>query len=449
MYKFFVRAQLILCWLIYGVVSYKFWHKQYDPMFYDSLLFGRIPLFWFFHLVLIGILLLCSTFLLGKLNPRQVVIMEIIVFFTICIFLGISEFYFRLRPVALPLEVLEELGFNYRDKRIYDKIKFGMTDKYNSDPELGLINKPNLSFELRTAEFSYPYHTDSRGFQNFYDETLYSNADIVTLGDSLTEGVGAASECSYPRRLAKSLNERVLNLGHGSYDSYQYPIVLKRFGLKAHPKIVVASVWSWNDIQGRYFYWAQFQKMNGPVLFEDYQNPNPKTRRNNKSYMLMFIKFTYHNLFESYKGLWNYGPYRGIYVNGKKIPCVILPAMVCSKKDLEENLAFYESVLDEIKNLSEVNNFRFIVLYIPAKEEVYNRFLINLPEKERHSLEFFRVPIIEKTRGKKIEVFDLTPVFIDATKRGIKIYQTFDVHLTKEGYDTVASALAGYLIDNK
>jgi len=167
MYKHIVRAQLVILFLALVLVAYKSAAKPYDPMFYDTLLFGRIHLFWFVHLVFAGIILAGAFFLFKKFDSRSIIFTEISAVFTIILFLAASEVYFRFRPVALPLDVLEELGFTYRDKEIKDQIKFTMTDKYNDDSELGIINKPNLNFMLRTREFSYPYRSDSQGFQNF------------------------------------------------------------------------------------------------------------------------------------------------------------------------------------------------------------------------------------------------------------------------------------------
>ena len=197
-WRFLLKIQIFVSIIIYLLLSYRMWTKEYDPRFCrDSLIFNHISLFWFIHLALAGICLIgISYILLKKSDAKSVIAWELIIVFSVFIFLGIAEVYFRIRPEALPFQALADLGFTEKDEAMKDKVEYMYVDKYNEDKELGLIRKPKLSFEVKAPEFSYFVRTDSRGFFNTQDETLYDNADIVTVGDSFTEGSGVPIELS-------------------------------------------------------------------------------------------------------------------------------------------------------------------------------------------------------------------------------------------------------------
>ncbi len=449
MYKICLKFQLVLFTLFYLFLNFKFWTKTYDPMFYDTLFLNKIPLFWFVHLTLGGLVVLGIIYkLFQKIDAKKFIFLEIFLCLILVIFCPVLELTLRKFPSLLPLPLIEKLGYTEDDQNVSRKLKHTVADKYVDDPELGILHEPNLSFPLETSDFSYHYQTDSKGFTNFEDETLYQQADIVTLGDSYTEGVGVPQNLSYPRQLANLLNRRILNLGHGSYDSYQYPIVLKRYGLTAKPKTVIVSFWCFNDFQNRYFYWnkANKEKAVSYRKFIDNGDMIQYRKENRKQlYSKQLFSFISTRLLESYKSLWDFGAYRGISINGKKISMPISKYIVGSDEEIESCLAYLKSVLSELKQMAKKNNFRLIVLYLPMKEEVYYRFIKNLPNETRQNLDWWRTPAIKAIQEMNVEVIDFTPPFIEAAKHQKQIYHTSDVHLNLEGYSLVASTLNTYL----
>lgn len=447
-YRNLIRLQVIAVLACYTVFGYKLWTKSYDQRFCcDFMLFNHISFFWFIHFLILGTLLLCLWIVLRKINPKSLVQLELIVALSFILFLPIGEIFLRANPKLLPFDIFSSLGYTEDDKIIKDRIENTLVDKYNEDRELGIIHKPNLSFELKSREFSYPFRTDKYGFTNYYDETLYNNADIVTIGDSFTEGVGAPAEFSYPRQLSKMLNSRILNLGHGSYDCYQFPIVLKRFGIQAHPKIVIMTLWDWNDLQLRYSLWREYCNLNGYKSFKDYSRSvmEEETKRP-RFFMATFLKYAGQrakDLFARYMALWNYGDYRGIYVNGRWFRFPITDAIAYSGKSLAKRLDYLEEYMTEIKALSQKHGFRFIIVYIPSKQLVYNHFL-NLPPFQK-AKEEMRLAVIDRLKKMDIEVIDVTPVFVDVVKKGNMLFYPIDDHLNRDGYKVLASTIADYL----
>jgi len=89
-------------------------------------------------------------------------------------------------------------------------------------------------------------HTDARGYRN---ATTLESADIVTLGDSFTEGSNVSDEDAWPARLAALTGRTVCNLGMSGYDPLHYFESLKDHGLALKPKLVLCMVYEGNDFR--------------------------------------------------------------------------------------------------------------------------------------------------------------------------------------------------------
>lgn len=484
-----VIIQFVAILSVYALITYKLFTKHYDARYCsDALLFNRISLFWFIHIVLSGAAIVLLFFCLRKIKPKYIILSETMLILGVFLFLCSAELFLRVKPEVLPIEILTgELGFKEQDSALVNKLKNSIVGRHNDDPELVFINKPNLAFRMKSPEFSYFFRTDKFGFQNYLDESLYNKADIVTVGDSFTEGSGASFEFSYPQQLARILNSRVLNLGHGGYDCYQFPIVLKRYGIGARPKIAVMSIWSWNDIHPRFYVWEKYCKANGYVPFKDFedikerwyeyrkinkgskledftplmakkidlssaasQELNSNEENKNKIYILLYLKYCAKQIKElslKYQGLWNYGPYRGVIVNGKALRFPTNDGIHFSGQGLNDLLEYLGVHLAELKGLSEKYDFTPIVLFFPSKQVVYAHFLkIKLsPELGGEAMEQAIINTIKKFN---LEILDMTPFFIESIESGTLPYHLRDDHLNKDGYTVTAKALANYLKNN-
>jgi len=162
----------------------------------------------------------------------------------------------------------------------------------------------------------------------------------------------------------------------------------------------------------------------------------------------MSAYFTYFSgkarvLYGKYMALWNYGERRGIYVNGRWYRFPISDAIAYKGEFLEKCLRYSEEYIAEIKNLSREYKFRFIVIYIPSKQLVFNYFL-NLPSSQKWKEEM-KDTVIGRLRNSGTEVIDMTPVFVRAIKSGIMPFHTIDKHLNKDGYTVLATYIADYL----
>jgi lysophospholipase L1-like esterase len=108
---------------------------------------------------------------------------------------------------------------------------------YQYDKELQTVPKKNVELR-RLKDYLEEYKTNKYGTINFQDDFSGYHYLVFTLGDSYTQGVGIATDASYPFQLDLLLNIEnneytfkygVVNLGLASYGGEQYLLALKRY----------------------------------------------------------------------------------------------------------------------------------------------------------------------------------------------------------------------------
>lgn len=121
-------------------------------------------------------------------------------------------------------------------------------NKYIKGYTLGwyFTNSPFSESKATGSEFDYKFKYNSLGLSSKEISPSDTNQLIITLGDSYTEGVGAAQDSSWPYQLSYMLNAdttigrtTVLNAGkNGSDVCYEY-ILLQKLLNKYKPKVVI------------------------------------------------------------------------------------------------------------------------------------------------------------------------------------------------------------------
>lgn len=158
----------------------------------------------------------------------------------------------------------------WRSTRWEDELR--VNPRHNrSDPELGYVRLPGISWDGRSSPDTYfvHYRTDERGFRN---PPGVRRADIVFIGDSYTEGAQVAEEDTFARRVAQASGMTMLNLGLGGYGPQQELVVLRRYGLAARPKVVVWQMCEGNDLLDarRYAEWRRHPQLNPVPRWQRY-----------------------------------------------------------------------------------------------------------------------------------------------------------------------------------
>ena len=115
------------------------------------------------------------------------------------------------------------------------------------DPELIWKRTPGLTWRGRKTPYcdKVVYQTDENGFRN---PAGVQRADIVILGDSVTEAGEVDESLTFVRKTGAALGLKAINLGTSGYGPQQELAVLRRYGLVYNPRLVVWQVTEWNDL---------------------------------------------------------------------------------------------------------------------------------------------------------------------------------------------------------
>lgn len=114
---------------------------------------------------------------------------------------------------------------------------------YEDRPEPGQaypITQPGFGRVECTLTF------DANGYRN---RATLETCDIVTVGDSFTEGSRVTDGDEWPARVAALTNQSVYNLGLSGYGLPEYVAAVKTYGLALKPRTVVCMLYEGNDFR--------------------------------------------------------------------------------------------------------------------------------------------------------------------------------------------------------
>jgi hypothetical protein len=95
------------------------------------------------------------------------------------------------------------------------------------------------------ADYRWDVTYDRNGFRNPVD---LDRADVAVIGDSIVEGYYVPQSDLLTSRLAARFGVTVANLGQNGYGPQQELIVLTRFALPLHPRVIVWVFYDGNDL---------------------------------------------------------------------------------------------------------------------------------------------------------------------------------------------------------
>jgi len=142
----------------------------------------------------------------------------------------------RFFPSVLPLQIR-----NYLQTENTDDIRKTVVEYLNESPYVKF--KPNTIIKSQgyrgtIEQFVYEWKSDINGFKNLDSVTYDNNVDIVSLGDSFTEGMGVATRDTWSSLLT-GYGYITYNLGVQGYAPTQMEGVFRLYGLKLKPKYVI------------------------------------------------------------------------------------------------------------------------------------------------------------------------------------------------------------------
>ncbi len=351
------------------------------------------------------------------------------------------------------------------------------------DPELGYRYRPGLSmtYPWRAGDESRSevhFATDGDGFRN---PPGLASPRIVLLGDSFVEGDLVNEPETIRARLAGETGAAVRNLGLSGYGPQQYVIAARRFGLPAHPEVVVVSLFEGNDLGDAEFF-DQWRRSAMP--WNDYVLDVLRSQRGSVVVRPRLRLRTLDALAAIRSRLW------GLLIPPPQVTAPANPfdrrcggdpeGPDCMRFDAgflyretrsaaewsaERGWALTHDALRELRDACRARRARLLVVLVPSKESLYvpritssispaafdrfvsgaagvagpyfDRFLANHGALDR---------VIEPfLREEGIDVLNLRPVLARAEDEGRRPYYRLDMHWNARGHAEAARAIAARL----
>ncbi|MFH1551214.1 MAG: hypothetical protein ABIH04_11715 [Planctomycetota bacterium] len=369
-----------------------------------------------------------------------------------------------------------------------DVLPFG-TWMCEEDEELGFKFRPNISWEyhfdpankgdllvweemlnvvpVTDEAFEDKFSTDSEGFYNKED---LEHADVVVLGDSFVGAASVPYDVMWPRQLGANLGRPTANLGMPFYSTTQELAVLRRYGLKKKPKVVVWAYFEGNDIWES----ARHREYQASGMgWVDFQSGYAKPAHYKRPIVRLLIALAGAQR-RNQRPRDEFNPVRYKVEGEEKLNAVAIVfsytrRLALSREELEKEKGYGPTIeaIREAKRLCDENDIEFLLVYIPAKAHAYWPLIRDKIEID--ALEFYRYLhqyAGGETREKADEFFksinenmnaqrdlikellpeknflDLTGPFQEKIIAGERLYYAYDTHFSQAGHGLCAEIVA-------
>ena len=343
--------------------------------------------------------------------------------------LGAGELALRLMPGLLSEEA--RLRLSWQEQRL------SHAARTRPDPTIGFLYVPYGHDLVRQGEVHFSYATDRDGFRNAAGGP--DSAEIVAIGDSWTFGFGVDDSVAWPRLLADSLRPlRVRNLGLIASGPGQYTLVLQRYGLPLHPRVVLYGVFPGNDLDDQEAF-DRWEREGHRGNFAEWRTYGPRGHAEplwERSYLVVVVEEGWKYRNQRFAGTTIRLP------DGSSMqlaPGRLLPKAERSHPG-DSTFDHVLAAVDSAGALASRQHARLVVLVFPTKEEVY------LPL--RHEL---APPLtarwVSALRQQGLDCLDLTPPLHEHAG-GAPLYYEVDGHVNAAGNRIIAATVTEYLRDH-
>jgi lysophospholipase L1-like esterase len=321
---------------------------------------------------------------------------------------------------------------------------------YEADPPRGYRLTPGFRGRMTNrVEYDTEVAINRQGLRGPEVEPLPPGGlRILVLGDSFAFGVGAEQEESYPARLEEILRNRgvraqVLNAGVPGYSVPDAVTWFQAHGKALDPDVVLLTVFTGNDLQDA--------APGGPkvVVKDGHLVPEGRKRRpvslwfNQHSHLFSLLKSSalvrpVRRLLgrpEAF-GDWVVRTEMHLYATDKPSDLVARGAAVTER-----------AVADLVDLVRSAGETRVVAVIVPSLLQVdaalWKTTLDHLglgPAK--HDPDRTTRIVREMFERRGVPVLDLSGPFREAIARGERLYFPIDRHLTPEGYELMAQAVA-------
>ena len=292
------------------------------------------------------------------------------------------------------------------------------------------------------------FQTDMEGFRNSVDQT---QADIVVVGDSFTEAGNINEEETYSWLIGKKLGVATRNMGRAGVSTACERDVLKKYGLKCHPKVVIWQIAESNDLDDAINYerWVSLGRPSFFKLFVDRPHSYRESWQRRSPTFRLFCLLR-HN--DSPK--W---PFSGMFRDSNGQDCEVrfrLEPSLVQPAQGHPGWAPFSSALTEGAAICRTNGIQLVVVLIPVKYRVLAPYTRFSEEVMSHTTNFVGLAdsvsmdsvLRPLCASLAVPFVDTTPTLAQKAAAGRMVFVPFDTHLSPEGHEVVATLIADKLV---
>lgn len=306
---------------------------------------------------------------------------------------------------------------------------------------------------------------DAWGFRNGH---VPESSEIVAIGDSMTYGMMAKSDESWPAHLGRRLDKPIYNLGLGGYGPLQYLHLLKTRAAPLGPTKVIVSLYLGNDLFDVYNLaygndnWAAYRRDAGdrPIDDPELLTAQAKTplfgrirdwlAKNSVIYRLV----TQSRIFDRYRVDQAVRLSTTSFVQEISGQLVMLdPKSMMKFVDMRDPriataLDITLTVLSDIRDFCRQNAIDLSIVVIPVKENVYWPAVQDLASENLQQMRILtdNLDLIRSTLFKFFEESDIPYIdTLSPLRNGVlknALYPEADGHPNGQGYAVIADAIA-------
>jgi hypothetical protein len=340
-----------------------------------------------------------------------------------------------------------------------------------NDPVLGTRIKPHSA------------HYDAWGFRNLL---VPDSADIIAIGDSMTFGINATFDHTWPAALHRLLNRSVYNISLGGYGPPQYLYLLENKAFLLKPSLVIIGFYFGNDIMNSYYHiyhYDYFKELRDKNLYQEVKKTasEPAVHKNKWFQIIQrwYREGSIHDWMRSHSIFYDLfrhqirktGAYwaqktslvqeASIQSDNKNISTIFTPqirldALNMDAVEVKEGLRITLELFAQMKAVCDKQEVQMLVVLIPTKESVYSTLIEGNPDLTDSSI-VDKLIKNERQINQIIKYFfaenniahiDVLPSLqLEIGKK--RIYPAYsDGHPNKQGYEVISKDIEHWYRNN-
>ncbi len=321
-----------------------------------------------------------------------------------------------------------------------------------------------------------PYTTghDALGFRN---PEVPARAGIIAVGDSMTYGINAARDGTWPHQLGSLLGEPVYNMGLGSYGPLQYLYLAEHEARKLQPRLLLVGFYFGNDLidafslaheEPHWHGWREGSSGDARVVKSgEFATGEPKKRfaglrdwLSSHSVLYSMLRVTLFQRFaawEQERMASQLNPEQRMVwrdPHGQSVSTIFTPELRLSavdpgRPDVQEGLRITKRAFAALESEATANGTKLLVVLIPTKERAYCRYLKDSGERMPAAFlkvcdaeEWIKEDLVRFFATRKIAYVDVRGAMEEKIRNHVEIYPaTSDSHPQVFGYGVIARAV--------